>query len=487
MAGRIAAMVVLTVLIASGCTRNSPSQASASPSGTVKWTDCGSGFQCGTVQVPLDYSHPGGSTISIALNRKPATEQASRIGSVLINPGGPGDSGVTFLRDDVSALKTLNKRFDLIGFDPRGIGQSSPVHCLDGAQEDAINALDPVLDDPQEKQAAIQANKDYAAACAQRSPAILPFVDTVSAAKDLDLMRVALGDAKLTFLGYSYGSFLGQTYAHLFPTNVRALVLDGVVDPALSPKDIVLAQLIGFEHNYQAFLADCNARRSAAKPCTYAQSGDPGTKLNALLQRLDTNPIAVGPRMLTRGLAFNGVLFGLYYQWVWPYLDLALTSADRGNGGVLVALADLLWQRNANGTYSNFMDALSAVDCLDRPAPTNISYYDQLGPDFAKISPLLGPVFQYTGLGCAYWPVQPIGRPGPLTADGAPPILVVGGTNDPATPYAWAQAVNKQLAGSVLLTRAGNGHTSGDNACATAAEDAYLISLTLPAPGTVCN
>jgi hypothetical protein len=259
------------------------------------------------------------------------------------------------------------------------------------------------------------------------------------------------------------------------------------VDPALSPGDIVLAQLNGFERNYQAFLADCHARKSAAKPCAYAQSGDPGTKLNAFMQRLDANPMPVGGRMLTRGLALNGFIFGLYYQWAWPYLDLGLTSADRGDGRVLMALADQLWQRSSDGTYSNFMDAISAVDCLDRPVPSDIAYYDQLGPAFAKISPLLGPVFQYTNLGCAYWPVKATGHAGPLTADEAPPILVVGGTNDPATPFAWAQAVNQQLARSILLTRAGNGHTSGDNPCANAAEEAYLISLKLPAPGTVCN
>jgi pimeloyl-ACP methyl ester carboxylesterase len=482
---------MVAILVITACTRVTPT-ATTSPSpsataGQIAWTSCTGGFQCGTVQVPLDYAHPDAGSISIALDRKPATDQANRIGSVLINPGGPGGSGVQFLRDDISALTALNQRFDLIGFDPRGVGQSSPVQCFDAAQTDAYLALDPVLDDPQKKQAAIQADKDFDAACEQHSAKILPFVDTVSAAKDLDIIRAALGDAKLTYLGYSYGTFLGQTYAHLFPTHVRALVLDGVVDPSLSADDLLVAQLTGFEKNYEAFLADCNSRKSAAQPCTFAQSGDPATKLTALLQRLDTQPMQVGGRLLTRGLALNGVLFGLYYTFVWPYLDMALTKADQGDGTLLLALADQLWERSANGTYSNLLDALSAVDCLDRPVATDISHYDQLGPAFAKISPLFGPAFQYSNLGCAYWPVKPTGHAGPLTADGAPPILLVGGTNDPATPYAWAQSVNHQLAGSVLLTRVGNGHTSGDDPCAVAAENAYLINLTLPAPGTVCN
>jgi pimeloyl-ACP methyl ester carboxylesterase len=495
MVKRIAALAVVLAIFATACKPNSPTSSKSSPSpssssseaGSITWTDCGGGFQCGTVPVPLDYSHPEAGTIAIALDRKLATDPANRISSLLINPGGPGDSGVQFLRDDLSALTDLNQRFDLIGFDPRGVGLSSPVICLDDAQKDFFNELDAVLDDPQEEQAAIQASKDFAAGCMRRNAKILPFLDTTNAAKDMDLIRAAIGDAKLTYLGYSYGTFLGQMYAHLFPTHVRALVFDGVVDPSVSASDQLLAQLNGFQHNYEAFLADCISRKAGATPCAYAQSGDPATKLNALLQRLDTHPMVVGTRTLTRGLALTGVIFGLYYQSVWQYLDLGLTSADKGDGRILVALADQLNQRNSNGTYTNLIDALEAVDCLDNPVPTNITYYDQLGPTFAKISPLLGPAMQYNGLICAYWPVKPTRVPGPLTADGAPPILVVGGTNDPVTPYAWAQSVNQQLAGSVLLTRSGNGHTSGDDPCASAAENAYLINLTLPAAGTVCT
>lgn len=491
MVRRIAALAVVLAVFATACKNNSTTSSFPTPSpithGNVVWTDCGGGFQCGTVQVPLDYGHPDAGTIGIAVNRKPATDQANRIGSVLINPGGPGDSGVTFVRDDVSALTNLNKRLDLIGFDPRGVGLSSPVLCLDDAQKDTFNALDAVLDDPQEKQAAIQASKDFAAACAQRNAKILPFVDTVSAARDMDLIRAAVGDAKLTYLGFSYGTFLGQTYAHLFPTHIRGLVLESVVDPSVSASDALLAQLVAFEQNYQAFLADCNARRSASQPCAFAKSGDPATKLNALMQRLDSNPMTVGGRLLTRGLAMTGVLYGLYYQIVWPDLDLALTAADRGDGTVLMALADQYNQRNPDGTYSNIIDSIEAIDCLDRPYATDVAYYDQLGPAFSKISPLLGPLFQYSDLTCAFWPVKPTGHVGPLTADGAPPILVVGATGDPATPYAWAQSVNQQLAGSILLTRAGQGHAAGDNACINAAEEAYLISLTLPAPGTICH
>jgi len=438
--------------------------------------------------VPLDYAHPDKGTISIALNRKPATDKANRIGSVLTNPGGPGASGIQFLQGEAASMTNLNRRFDLIGFDPRGIGQSAPVRCLTGPEEDTFNALDSVLDDQQEKQAYIDADKNFAAGCMQRSAQVLPFVDTVSAAKDMDLIRAAVGDDKLTYLGFSYGTFLGQTYAHLFPTRVRALALDGVLDNSVSSNDLLLAQLVGFEHNLQAFLADCNSRKSSSTPCAYAASGDPATKLTDLMTRLDTSPMPVGSRALTRSLGVIGVLLGLYSESFWPTLDQALAATDKGSGALLLRLADFYLARNADGTYDNETDANFAVNCLDRPVTADVAAYDQLGPQYAKASPLFGPAFQYSNLGCAYWPVPPTGHVGPMSADGAPPILLVGGTGDPATPYAWAQAVNKQLAGSVLLTRNGNGHTSYDaSTCAHAAIDAYLINLTLPAVGAVCS
>jgi len=481
-------MLIVTLLL-TACQRSSSSSAAVSPDSSsspshVTWHDCGGGFECGSLPVPLDYSNPSSGTINIALIRKPATDLAHRIGSVLTNPGGPGASGIDFLRGEASSMTNLNQRFDLIGFDPRGVGQSAPVRCLGASQEDALNALDSVLDDPKEKQAAIDGDKAFAAGCELRSARVLPFVDTVSAAHDMDVIRAALGDAKLTYLGFSYGTFLGESYAHQFPTHVRALVLDGVLDPSLQPNDLLYAQLVGFEQNLQAFLADCRAR----KACAFAQTGDPGIKLTALMQRIDTNPMPVGSRQLTRGLAVIGVLLPLYNQSDWPYLDSALTQADKGDGSLLLQFADEYLGRGADGTYSNETDANVSINCLDRPVPTDIASYDALGAKFAAASPFFGPAFQYSNLVCAYWPVKPTGTAGPLSADGAPPILLVGGTGDPATPYAWAQSVNKQISGSILLTRQGNGHTSyNSSVCAQDAEDAYLINLTLPAAGTVCT
>jgi len=493
---RITAVAIAAILLVTACSRGGQSQVKPSPSptpliatpipGQVAWTSCRNGFQCGTVPVPLDYVHPAAGNIGIALIRKPAT--GNRIGSVLINPGGPGASGLDFARGEAPAMKNLNQHFDLVGFDPRGVGQSAPVHCLGPQQENEFFAYDPVLDDPQEKQQAIDLNKNFVAGCQLMSSRVLPFVDTVSAARDMDVIRAALGDSKLTYLGFSYGTFLGETYAHLFPDHVRALALDGVLDPSLTFNDLLLAQVKGFEGNLEAFLADCKARPSGANKCTYAQSGDPGAKLTALMNRLDANPMPVGNRLLTRGLAMYGLMYPLYDQSLWRYLDQALTLADQGRGAILLALSDLYLERNADGTYTNSNDANWAINCLDHPVPADLAAYDQLGPTFAQASPQFGPEFQYSNITCAYWPIKPTRQPGPITADSAPPILLVGGTNDPATPYAWAQAVHKQLTSSVLLTRQGNGHTSYNaSTCARLTIDAYLIALTVPADGTVCT
>jgi pimeloyl-ACP methyl ester carboxylesterase len=453
----------------------------------IAWTSCGGGFQCGTMQVPLDYSHPTGGTIEIALNRKPATVPKQRIGSLLINPGGPGASGIDWVAGSAPALSILNRKFDLVGFDPRGVGRSAPVRCLKGPQMDTFVALDGVLDDPQEKAAAIQADKDFAAGCAQMSGSVLPFVDTASAAKDMDLMRAALGDDKLTYLGFSYGTYLGETYAHLFPTHIRAMVLDAVLDPTLSADDLNISQAASFEQNLKAFLANCNAHKTVAPKCAFAHEGDPAAKLDALIQRIDTTPMPVGKRALTRALAQTAVAQELYDQSTWPDLDRGLTLADQGNGSLLMEFADSYLQRRADGTYSNEIEANYAINCLDHPALTDISAYDKRGPEYAQASPFFGPSFQYSNLPCAYWPAKPTGHPGPLTADGAPPILMVGGSNDPATPYAWAVAAHQQIAGSILLTRNGNGHGSyGVSICASIAEINYLLNLQLPADGTVC-
>src|SRR2546429_9431399 len=348
--------MVLVTLFLVACTRTTPN-ATHSPTptpspGNIAWTDCGGGFQCGTLQVPLDYSHPEARKIALALIRIQAKNHATRIGSLLVNPGGPGASGIEYLLADISSLKNLNQRYGRVAWDPRGVAGSTPVTCVDGPQEDAYLSIDAVLDDPQEKQEAIQANKDFAAGCQSRSGDLLPFMDSASTAKDMDQIRAAVGDSKLTYLGFSYGTFIGQWYAKLFPNRVRALSLDGVLDPTISADESLRAQVVGFEQNLQAFLADCKARTS----CQYGRSGDPASKLNAAMARLDTTPLKVGSRQLTRSLAMTGLLVTLYDQSLWRYLDQALTALDAGNGQILLLLADLYNKRQSDGSYANLFN-----------------------------------------------------------------------------------------------------------------------------------
>ncbi len=481
--------VVILVVATTACTRGSAGFAKFSPASSptiekIAWTSCSGGFECGTLTVPLDYANPNGDTIQIALVRKQATDSTRRIGSLLTNPGGPGASGIDYLRGNLSSLRNLNTRFDLIGFDPRGTGQSAPVRCMTGPQEDAFNALDSVLDDPLEKAAGIQADKDFASGCEEMSGRLLPYVDTPSVARDMDRIRAAVGDAKLSYLGFSYGTFLGQWYAHLFPSHVRALALDGVVDPALPANDFVLEQIKGLQSNLDAFAADCKTKST----CQLGRSGDPVTKIVNFLNGLDNRPLQVGGRQLTRALALYGIGVTLYDAQAWPYLDQGMTTALLGNGQLLLRYSDLYLGRQSDGSYDTETDANIAINCVDHQVPTDIAAYDALGPAFAKASPVFGAAFQYGNMICAFWPVPARVAPGPLLVDGAPPILLVGGLYDPITPYAWAQGAAKAIKGSVLLTRRGFGHTSyGSSSCAQTATDAYLIDLNLPAAGTVCS
>jgi pimeloyl-ACP methyl ester carboxylesterase len=474
-----AALIVLILLAAFGALL--AVQRLFLPPTPAKWSGCGGVFLCAMVKVPLDYSNPGAGSIDIATVRAPATDSAHRIGSLVLGLG-PEGSGIDFLRQNSVFFNSLNTRFDLVGFDRRGTGRSSPVHCFTNAQIDALNDVDTVLDDPREKQIFINAAMATAQVCQETSAKLLPFVDSVSAARDLDAIRAAVGDSRLTYIGFGYWTLLGETYAHLFPTRVRALVLDGVLDPAVAATDAWVDRAAGFETNLQVFLTNCRASAS----CAFGQGSDPGARLTALMSRLDQSPLPVGPRTLGRRLALAGLFFGMDPR-NWGQLDAALNDAANGDGKALLALADLDQGRQPDGSYTFNPDAATAVSCIDQPVPSDIAVYDRLSPGIAETSPLFGPAFQYVPLGCGYWPVRAKGTVAPVTAVGAPPILLVGATDDPAWPYAWAQAVNKNLAGSVLLTRDGYGALSYfRSGCVKLAVDAYLTQATLPADGKVC-
>jgi pimeloyl-ACP methyl ester carboxylesterase len=314
-------------------------------------------------------------------------------------------------------------------------------------------------------------------------------MSTIDAAKDMEQIRIALGDPKLTYLGFSYGTFLGSTYANLFPDRVRAFVLDGAVDSTLSFAADLEGQARGFASSFSAFLADCAARPA----CPFYNGGHPGPAYDKLMAGIDASPLpatALGdPRPVGPGAAFSAVIAALYDQAAWPVLAQALALAQGGDGSILLTLADSYNERGPGGTYSNIAAANTAVNCADYTAPTDIGTYDALAIRLGSLVPRFGEAAVYGSLACAFWPFHPSHDPVAPTARGAPPIVVVGTTGDPATPYAGAVKLAQDLASGVLLTRKGQGHTAygGKSACIDGLVDAYLLSLSVPKAGTVCS
>jgi pimeloyl-ACP methyl ester carboxylesterase len=440
--------------------------------------------------VPLDYAAGGSAVAHISLIRLPATDRARRIGSLVTNPGGPGGSGVDFVRQDATAVfpAAVRERFDIVGFDPRGVGLSTPVRCE--ADLESYLSADPDPITAAQWTALVAADRAFATACGTNAGPLLGDVSTVSAARDLDLLRAALGEAKLTYVGYSYGTFLGATYAGLFPDHVRALVLDAAVDPALDLVGRLRGQAASFEGALDRFLASCSADPS----CGFYEGGASGRAFDRLIAGLDRKPLPAplvgGGRAATAGMAWNAILGALYSPgFGWPYLARALGLAAAGDGSLLLATADALNGRKPDGEYSNEVEANSAINCADEPAPTDPAAYMTLAQQLLKTAPRVGRVLAATGLTCAFWPVHPTAAPAPIRAAGAPPIVVIGGTGDPATPYAWSVALAKELSSGVLLTRTGEGHGSYGfgTPCIDAPVDAYLLDLTAPVKGTVCK
>jgi pimeloyl-ACP methyl ester carboxylesterase len=447
----------------------------------VGWLPCGSGLQCGTVAVPLDYAKPDSRVLGIAVERHPATDPVHRVGSLVINPGGPGDSGINDLPAELRILTpALLARFDIVSFDPRGVNRSAPVRCSPSSSGPPAPVPDPVPQDNASQQALVAADRGYAADCQRYAGDELPFVGTVDAARDLDRIRAALGDDRLTFLGHSYGTLLGAIYAEEFPARVRALVLDGAIDPSLSLTDMSQAQAEGFEHSLHAFFSWC----AGSAACPWRPSGDPTAALLGLIGRVRAHPLAVGGRELGPGEVYLGVLDTLYAQSFWPSLGRALAAAENGSGAALLGLSDA-YQRHGS---TNAVDANSAITCLDHPAPTDPASYPGSASRAASTAPVFGPLFAWGALSCAVWPARPTMTPHAVRAPGSAPILVVGTTGDPATPYAWAVHLAAQLSQGVLVGRQGIDHVAYYySACVRAIDERYLIDGITPPSGTMCS
>ena len=452
------------------------------------WKGCGGDFQCARLTVPVDYAAPTGATIALSLIRLRA--EGKRLGSLVINPGGPGASGVDYARAARSVISdAVRQRYDVVGFDPRGVGRSAPLACLTSAQTDQLITADPTPDDAAEVAATVTLFRQLAQRCRTGGGALLAHVGTPDAARDMDVLRAALGDRRLTYLGKSYGTLLGATYAEMFPRNVGRMVLDGALDPALTSEQVNLGQAVGFEQATRAFVSDC----SRVADCPLGSTLDGGMeRLRALLRQLDAAPLPTGDpkRPLSEGLGSLGVAVAMYDQGYWPTLRDALTAARRGDGAPLLQLADAYTDRGSDGRFAtNQNTVIYAVNCLDRPGSGGLAKVQGTVATFTRQAPTWGAFLAWSELPCDYWPAKGSSVIGPVSASGSGPIVVVGTTRDPATPYAWAVNLAKELDGGHLVTYVGDGHTAyrRGSRCVDKAVDAYLLRATVPKAGLRCG
>jgi pimeloyl-ACP methyl ester carboxylesterase len=453
----------------------------------VDWADCDSGFQCATVAVPLDYDKPDGRSITLAVVKRPANDQDARVGSLLINPGGPGQSGISYAESTDKVFdQTLLDHYDIIGFDPRGVGASTPIECLDDDGLDRLIASDPDPDTPAEVTANAALLKNFGQQCLKHSGALLGHVSTVEAAKDMDILRALVGDRKINYFGASYGTFLGATYANLFPQRVGRMVLDGAEDPALSRRQFGLAQAEGFQTALDAYIDDCIQQPD----CPLGGDREAALqKISEFLDQLDRHPLpGDGDRQLTEGLGLIGIILPLYVKDYWPLLTQGLTQAFDGDGSTLLALADAYTHRGSSGYKDNSDEVIYAVNCLDHPHTVTVAQVRRSIPSYQRAASVFGRVFAWTEYACSEWPIKTKTQAAPLHARGAAPILVVGTTRDPATPYKEAVALASELDSGVLLSRDGDGHTAYGmgNSCIDNTIDTYLVDGTVPPNGKMC-
>ncbi|MFG2130614.1 alpha/beta hydrolase [Streptomyces sp. NPDC048751] len=478
--------------------RATPSALSPYYGQRLKWSGCEvPGFECATMKAPLDYARPDAGDVRLAVARKKATGPGKKLGSLLVNPGGPGGSAVGYLQQyaGIGYPAQVRARYDMVAVDPRGVARSEPVQCLDGPRMDTYTQVDVTPDDRRETDALVASYRRFAEGCGADAPRLLRHVSTVEAARDMDILRAALGDRKLTYVGASYGTFLGATYAGLFPERVGRLVLDGAMDPSLPARRLNLDQTKGFETAFASFARDCVRQADCPLGGAGATPDRVGKNLKAFFGKLDARPLPTrdpGGRTLGEALATTGVIAAMYDEGAWEQLREALTSAMKENDGAgLLALADSYYERDPDGRYANLMFANAAVNCLDLPAA--FSSPEQVRDSlrtFEKASPVFGASLAWSTLNCAYWPVAPTGGPHRIEAKGAAPIVVVGTTRDPATPYRWARSLADQLSSGRLLTYEGDGHTAygRGSACVDTAINTYLLRGTPPpAKGKRCS
>jgi pimeloyl-ACP methyl ester carboxylesterase len=444
------------------------------------WDDCARRLQCSHLQVPLDYNDPSKGSISLNVERRPA-DSGSPIGSLLVNPGGPGVAGTLLVEQAAAAFSpTLLEQFDIVAWDPRGTGDSNPIDCVDDL--DPYFSLDPSPDTAAERQALVDAAHSWDTACQQKDGKFLPYVSTQDTAKDMHSIRLALGGDKVSYFGFSYGSKLGAVYATMFPGDLRAMVIDGASDPSGYTVDTRQAT-VGIERAFDKALDACSANRR----CPFG-NGDAGGAFDKLWAKLDSEPVPVsadGRPPVGQGVALYGIVSTLYQEGSWPALYQALAALQDGNGDPMLDLYDQYLERSGDGSWSNAWEGLYAINCLDDPGPTDPAQIDQQAKDLGVLAPRLG-LASNTDYKCAFWLAK---QKPPITITGkdAGPIVVVGTTGDPVTPIESTRNMAASLEKGVLVTVDANQHTGYMvNDCVVRAVDGYLVNLKVPAANTTC-
>lgn len=458
---------------------------------TLEWDSCENGtagFDCAFVTVPLDWDNPADGEMEISVVRHQAT--GTPMGSLLTNPGGPGASGADFILNslDYAVGEDLIENYDVIGFDPRGVGGSTAVRCFDPEQMDSY-----LYDIPENERGTdaweaelTERNKAFAEACEANSDGILPFITTINSARDMDLIRAVLGDKQLNYLGFSYGTFLGATYANLYPEKSGRLVLDGAIDPAVSGLDVGTTQALGFESALRAYMQDCLDSGS----CPFNGTVDDAmADLGALLASVDRTPLKNDDgRLLGADSLMTGIIVTLYSEDSWSVLTQALEGALQGDPYAAFYLADAYNSREDGVYIDNSSEAFRAYNCMDYPVENDPGAEDASMAKIEKGAPTIAPYWSGPD-SCEVWPYPPTGTRGEIHAEGAGPIVVVGTTNDPATPYEWSVSLADQLEEGVLITRVGEGHTGYNkgNACVDDAVEAFFLDDVVPQDELKCE
>lgn len=505
---RLRAVVVVAVaaiaIALTGCTPLlSPGQGNSTPDASategappeltkfyqqqIQWSPCENNLECAKVTVPVDYAQPGGDTIQLAVAR---FKGHNAKGNLLVNPGGPGASGIDLVRDAGNSMFSdkLRGAYNLVGWDPRGVKRSAPVNCLDASGQDAVRQLN--LDNSTDAGLAqtFAEQKKVIDACKANTGPVLAHADTVSAVRDMDILRaVVMGQTKLDYAGFSYGTLLGATYASMFSDRVGKFVLDGAVDPALGSRELTLGQAKGFEDALHAYVKSCISKSG----CPLAGSEDDAVgQIQALFQSVQQQPMHTNDgRVLPITDFVNGFILPLYNDQSWPVLTQAIDKALKGDGSAMLRLADQAADRGPDGKYSsNSAWAFMAYNCLDYPVSSDTASMRTEAQQLAEASPTFGEFFAYGGVNCRDWPYKPVRAPAPAHYTGSNQIMVLGTTGDPATPYPWAVSLRSELGNASLLTWNGQGHTAygRGSTCVDNAVDGFLVDGKASPDGKRC-